>query len=312
MDQTQSAEIQQTHDLFADAPPGGPGQVTPGGGADAPQNEPGAAAQGAGGRDAADADVVSRAEFSKVVGQRQAAKEKVRQLTAQVDQLLARLGRMAEQQDRRGLQDGKPARQPAEMAEIKTPADSQAADLQAVQEHLPDPAKAQAVPNDRQVEALRGRKEMLEKRLADLLADQELRVAAARANAINPDQVVALLRGRVLMVETADGRYEANFTAPDGQAAFDGGSKPIRDARHFVDAFLALPENANLVRSTVIPGSGARQAGGVMTHMDPMPQSKAEFLALPPSQRLTVANRMTRQQRDSILGRSSADEGGYI
>jgi hypothetical protein len=290
-----------THDLFADASPGGPGQAAPGGGADAPQDEPGAAPDGAGGSGAADAEVVSRAEFNKVVGQRQAAKEKVRQLTAQVDQLLARLGRTPEQQGRLDLQDGKPGRRSAEM---ETPADTQAADLQAIQENLPAPVKAH-------VEALRGRKEMLEKRLADLLADQELRVAALRANAINPDQVVALLRGRVRMIETADGRYEAHFTAPDGQAALDG-NKPIRDARHFVDAFLALPENANLVRSTVIPGSGARQAGGVMTHVDPMPQSKAEFLALPPSQRLTVANRMTRQQRDSILGRSSADEGGYI
>ena len=284
-------------------------------GADAPQDEPGAAAEGAGGRDVADTDVVSRAEFNKVVGQRQTAKEKVRQLTAQVDQLLSRLGRMTEQQASGpqggglDLQDGKPGRQSRQgsqgSADGETPADPQAADLQAVQEHLPDPVKAH-------VEALRGRKEMLEKRLADLLADQELRVAAARAHAINPDQVVALLRGRVRMIETADGRYEANFTEPDGQAAIDAGNKPIRDARHFVDAFLALPENANLVRSTVIPGSGARQTGGVMTHVDPMPQSKAEFLALPPSQRLNVANRMTRQQRDTILGRSSADEGGYI
>jgi BMFP domain-containing protein YqiC len=315
------SNMDQTQDLFADASTGGPGAVLPATGAEAPQNEPGAAAEGAGGRDVADTDVVSRAEFNKVVGQRQTAKEKVRQLTAQVDQLLSRLGRMTEQQasgpqgGRLDLQDGKPGRQPRQAlgpqggpqgpADGETPADSQAADLQAVQERLPDPVKAH-------LEALRGRKEMLEKRLADLLADQELRVAAARANAINPDQVVALLRGRVRMIETADGRYEANFTAPDGQAAIDAGNKPIRDARHLVDAFLALTENANLVRSTVIPGSGARQAGGVMTHTDPMPQSKAEFLALPQSQRLTVANRMTRQQRDTILGRSSADEGGYI
>ena len=290
-----------TQDLFADASAGGPGVALPSGGADASQDALGEKAEGFGGHDPAEPDVVSRAEFSKVVSQRQAAKEKVRQLTAQVDQLLARLGHMSEQQDRRALQDSKAGRQSAER---EKPADGQAADLQAIQEHLPAPVRSH-------VEALRGRKEMLEKRLADLLADQELRVAAARANAINPDQVVALLRGRVRMVETADGRYEAHFTAPDGQAAIDGG-KPIRGARHFVDTFLALPENANLVRSTVIPGSGARQAGGVMTHMDPMPQSKAEFLALPPSQRLSVANRMTRQQRDSILGRSSADDGGYI
>ncbi len=300
MDQTQPAQIQQTQDLFADASAGEPGAALPAaggsmrqepsGGAEAPQDALGDPAQGPVRSDGPAVGVISRAEFNKVVGQRQTAKEKVRQLTAQVDQLLARLSRPDEQDEGRTLPDSK--------------ADSQATDLQAIEERLPDPVKAH-------IEDLRGRKETLENRLADLLADQELRVAAARARAINPDQVVALLRDRVRMIETATGRFEAHFLAHDGQAALDG-DKPIRDAQRFVETFLAMPENTNLVRSTVTPGSGARQAGGAMTHMDPTPQSKAEFLALPPSQRLTVANRMTRQQRDSILGRGSADEGGYI
>jgi len=297
MDQTQPAQtclpdrqVQQTQDLFADATTGGPGGALPSGGAEAPQDALGEPAEGPVRSDGHEGDVISRAEFNKVVGQRQTAKEKVRQLTAQVDQLTARLSRTDEQDEPITLPDGK--------------ADSQATDLQAIEERLPGPVKAH-------IEDLRGRKETLEKRLADLLGDQELRVAAARAHAINPDQVVALLRGRVRMIEAADGRFEAHFLTSDGQAALDG-DKPMRDARHFVDTFLALPDNANLVRSTVTPGSGARQAGGAMTHVDPMPQSKAEFLALPPSQRLTVANRMTRQQRDGILGRGSADEGGYL
>jgi hypothetical protein len=46
--------------------------------------------------------------------------------------------------------------------------------------------------------------------------------------------------------------------------------------------------------------------------LDFMPRSKAEFLSLPSDQRLAVANRMTRQQRDAILGRSGSDGGGYL
>jgi len=253
-------------------------------GAEAPRVEPAPAGS-------ADADIVSRAEFNKVVGQRQAAKEKVRQLSAQVDELLARLGEGAGQPGASAEQDRRPAR---------------AADANANQEieTLPEPARAR-------IQDLLGRKETLEKRLADLLADQELRIAAAAAHAINPDQVVALLRGRVRMIETSDGRFEPHVADPAGRVALDG-DKPVRDVRRFVEAFLALPENANLVRCTVIPGSGARQAGAAVTHLDNLPQSKAEFLALPPSQRLTVANRMTRQQRDSILGRAPAGDGGYI
>ncbi len=272
MDQTKSPEIQRTEDMFADA--------TAGGGETSPETL-GAPAT----------DVVSRAEFNKVVGQRQTAKEKVRQLTAQVDQLMSRLGR-ADQQDE------------SQVAPEGQAGDSREADFQAIERELAEPVRAR-------ISELRGRKETLEKRLTDLLADQELRVAATRAHAINPDQVVALLRGRVQMIETADGRFESHFVSPDGQTALDG-DKPFSDAQRFVDAFLAQPENTNLLRSTVTPGSGARPAGGAMTYTEPMPRSKAEFMALPPAERLAVANRMTRRQRDSILGRASADHGDYL
>jgi len=272
----------QTNDVIADATVGG---------AEASPDALGVSGEAQAGPENPAGDVVSRAEFNKVVGQRQTAKEKVRLLTAQVDQLLASLNRTDEQGESPTAPDGG--------AE-----GSRATDPEAIEEHLPEPVKAQLAE-------LRGRKETLEKRLADLLADQELRVAAARARAINPDQVVALLHGRVRMIETTDGRFEPHFIGSDGLVAMDG-DKPVRDAQRFVEAFLALPENTNLIRSTVTPGSGARQAGGAMTNMEPIPRSKAEFMALPPSERLAVANRMTRQQRDSILGRGSADQGDYI
>ena len=102
------------------------------------------------------------------------------------------------------------------------------------------------------------------------------------------------------MIETADGRFEPHFLDPDGQVALDG-DKPVRDVQRFVEAFLALPENTNLIRSTVTPGSGARQAGGAMTHMEPIPRSKAEFMALPPTERLAVANRMTKGEIAALI-----------
>ena len=234
--------------------------------ADSAQHESPGAAEAAPGQ-LGDGETVRRAEFNKVVGQRQAAKEKVRQLTTELEQLTARL----------------------------RAAESPAADA----------------PSDPQPQAPAGvRKDALERRLMDLLRDQELRAAAVRAHAINPEQVVALLRDRVRMVPSPDGRLEPEFLDL-GESASAGAECP-RDAQALVDLFLSRAENANLVRSIVTPGSGARQAGGLATGLDFMPRSKAEFLSLPSDQRLAVANRMTRQQRDAILGRTGSDGGGYL
>jgi len=244
-------------------------------------------------------ETVSRAEFDKVVAQRQAAKEKVRQLAAEAEQMLERLRQMPGEDERRAFQDWKRRQQEAGVSP-----DQQTQDIEAIERRLQQPLASQ-------IEALRGRKDALERRLTDLLRNQELRVAAARANAINPEQVVALLRNGVQVVEVEEGRFVPRFSDSDGRPILDG-DKPLADTTKFVERFLSMPENANLVRSTVTPGSGARQAGGMTTHMDPTPRSRAEFLALAPEQRLAVANRMTRQQRDAILGRGSADGGAYL
>ncbi len=257
------------------------------GGADAPQNPLG------------DQGTVSRAEFNKVVSQRQAAKEKVRQLAAEAEELLARLREMPGDEELRAFQDWKTLQQ-----EAGVPPAQQGQDLQAIAHRVRQPLKAR-------IEGLHRRKDALERRLMDLLRDQELRLAAARADAINPEQVIALLRDRVRMIETDDGRFVAEFVDADGQPVFDGPQR-VADTDRFVDLFLSQPENANLVRPTVTPGSGAKQAGGLAVNMDSMPRTKAEFLSLPPDERLSVANRMTRQQRDAILGRDSSDDGGYL
>lgn len=244
-------------------------------------------------------EAVSRSEFSKVVAQRQASKEKARQLTAEVEQLLARLRQVPSDEELRAFQEWKRRQQ-----EAGIPPEQGPRDLQAIEQRLREPLRTR-------IEDLCGRKDVLEQRLADLVRDQELRIAAARANAINPEQVVTLLRQRVRVTETADGRFAPEFLDADGQPLFNGPDR-VTDSQRFVDLFLSASENANLVRPTVKPGSGARQAGGLATHVDSLPRSKGEFLSLPPDERLAAANRMTRQQRDAILGRGSADDGAYL
>ena len=257
------------------------------GGADVPRNDIGAE------------ETVSRAEFNKVVGQRQAAKEKARQLTAEVEQLLARLEAMPDEQELRAYQDWQKRQEAAGI-----PPDQQGQDMHAI-------AARVRRPLEEKVEALRSSRDALERRLRDLVRDQELRAAAARANAINPDQVVALLRDRVRLTETDEGQFVPELVDVNGGPVFDGPHR-VTETRRFVELFLSLPENANLVRSMVVPGSGARQAGGTATNTDMMPRTKAEFLSLPADQRLALANRMTAQQRDALLGRGSAEGGGYL
>ena len=244
--------------------------------ADSAQHESPSPAE-AGPEELGDGEMVRRAEFNKVVGQRQAAKEKVRQLTAELEQLTVRL---------------------------------RAAETPAAGEPGGSTGLAPSDPQRQEQSDAGVRKDALERRLMDLLRDQELRAAAVRAHAINPEQVVALLRDRVRMVQSPDGRLEPEFLDL-GELAPAGAECPT-DAQSLVGLFLSRAENANLVRSIVTPGSGARQAGGLATHLDFMPRSKAEFLSLPSDQRLAVANRMTRQQRDAILGRTGSDGGGYL
>ena len=272
--------------LAQSRPPGDATQESSGG-AEAPQNQ------------LAEQSVVSRAEFNKVVGQRQAAKEKVRHLSTEVEQLLARFHAMPGEEELKVFQEWKDSQQKAG----GIPA-HQGQDVEAIADRVRQPLEAR-------IEELRGRKDALKRRLTDLLRDQELRVAAARANAINPEQVVALLRDRVRITETDDGQYAPEFVDGSGQPAFVG-SERVTETKRFVDQFLSMPENANLVRSTVTPGSGAKQSGGMAINTDLVPRTKVEFLALSPDQRRRVANRMTGRQRDVLLGKSSTDGGGYL
>jgi len=258
-----------------------------------------------------EAAFVPRAEFHRVVGQRQAAKEKARQLAAQVEGLLERLRAAPEEAELREFRDWKAQRSAGADGPDGPPVaggdgGAEADDVGAIEGRVRGPL-------EQRLAALRAANDAARRRLADLLRDQELRAAAGRAGAINPDQVVALLRDRVRIEAGPDGRVEMRLLDADGQPAGegDGGGGPP-GLQRFVEAFLAAEENANLVRCSVAPGSGARQAGGPGPYVPTVPRTRAEFLALPPEQRLAAAHRMTRQQRDELLGRSAAPGGGYL
>ena len=100
-----------------------------------------------------------------------------------------------------------------------------------------------------------------ETQLAALLRDAQLRAAAAKAGAINPDQVVGLLRSRTRMDERPDGRLAPVFLTDRGGDDWGDDGAPA-DADAFVGRFLADPANANLLRATSTPGSGAKPDGG--------------------------------------------------
>lgn len=269
------------------------------GGADAPSGAQGPAHRGPSGDGAADAapaqtgpeaQYVPRAEFDKVVAQRQAAKEKARQLAAVARDLAGRLaGPLAA-----------PAAASAADADASAADDAEFLDLEAIHGRLREPLQ-------RRLAALQAENAAARRRLMELLRDQAVRTAAARAGAINPDQVVVLLRDRVAAADAGAG--------PDGPAsaagASAGGDSPA-GVRQLVEQFLRQDENANLVGCSVAAGSGARQAGGPGVHVDNLPRTRAEFLALPSEQRAAAALRMTRQQRDELLGRNAQRAEGYL
>ena len=64
---------------------------------------------------------------------------------------------------------------------------------------------------------------------------------------------------------------------------------------------LMLRGELDLVRGAQTPAASAVPAD--------VPKTLAEFVALPAAQRQIVARRMTRQQRDELLGRRDAGQG---
>ena len=125
---------------------------------------------------------------------------------------------------------------------------------------------------------------------------------------MQPAQVVGLLRHRVQMEQQPDGTFVPVFRDSNGQAQYDGTGQRVTDADTFVRFYLGQPENANLVRSTAQPGSGARPPGGpAQPSGDSQPKTLEEFLLLPEDQRMEIAAKMPAEQRDKFLRLPTAE-----
>ncbi len=236
------------------------------------------------GQSTASRELVSREELDKAIKERQAAKLRARNAEAKLAQLQEQLKHAADPQ----------------------PVESEAAESSdSVTE-----AAAAAESDDSAQQQLQQKLSATQEQLAHLLRDRELHAAAVAAGAINPEQIVALLAHRVRMVEQEDGQFSPQFLDDRGRAAVDGAGKPI-DAETFVRSYLSQPQNANLVRATSAGGSGARLAG-LPGQVSGLPQTLADFNSLPPSERRQAALRLSRAERQALLGLPGADRVGYL
>jgi hypothetical protein len=252
-------------------------------------------------------ELVAREELDKVIRERQAAKQRARAAEAQVTQLKERLAQLE------GEPDGAASPDVGNVAadNAAAPPDERgnaAAQNVAANSAATAPNHAATAPDAPAADdaGLRQKLAARESQLAAVLRDERLRAAAQGAGAVNADQVVALLRQRVRMVEQPDGQFAPRFFDEQGRAATDEAGTPV-EADAFVRGFLSRSENANLVRAGFVAGSGARVGGSA----DVLPLTLSDFHALPPSQRRQVALRLSRRQRESLLGMGG--EGvGYL
>jgi len=224
-------------------------------------------------------DMVSRAELEKVIGERQANKERARTAEAALAEANAKLEGGPDADDLQAFNEWKAAQDGD--AKAKAIADG---DVTAIEDGIRAPMQAQLDAKETRIGALEGQ-------LTAILRDSAVLDAALKAGAHTPAQVVALLRPRVKMVEEA-GKYVAQFTDIEGQPMYDGKGDRVADADAFVSLFLSLPENANLIKATATPGSGAKP-GGVPPNPTGKPQTLDAWNALSPEQQSELGPQMT-------------------
>jgi len=245
-------------------------------------------------------EMIAKAEFDKVVGQRQAGKHRIQTLEQQLAEVSGKLDTMPSAEALQAFEVWNADRDAADRNKA-----IKAGDVETLERKIREPLEKQISTKDTKIGSLGSQ-------LKNILCDQALREAAEKANAHSPSQVVALLRHRVKMEEMADGRFAAQFLDEDGQAAYDPNAQRITDAQVFVDQFLALPSNANLIKSTAAPGSGAKQAGGGVTTSERIPTTVAEYANLSPEQQEEVRSKLTREQRLKLLGHETDKPRGFV
>ncbi len=245
-------------------------------------------------------DVVSRAELEKVIGERQSLKERLRASDQRVAELQGD-PRLKIEPERIKALDDLEAKQDA-AARDKAMKEQ---DVEAIESRVREPMQ-------KQIDALQTRGQVRNDQITALLKTQALKVAATAANAVIPDQVVGLLQDRVRMVEdAATGQFRPEYFDAENQPMYDGNGQRIADADTFVKAFLALPDNSNLVKANTPPGSGAQPTGGP-TNNRGAPTSVEAFNALPEAERAEAAQSMTAEQIDAAAGVVKAGTAGHL
>jgi len=245
-------------------------------------------------------DSVSRAELDKVIGQRQAAKDRARKAEETIADMKAKLDAMP---DPETLEKFKAwSSDKAAQARDKAIKDG---DVEAIEKGIREPMEAENT-------ALKGKLSSRDAQLSSVLKDQALRTAAEESGAHNPSQVVALLRHRVTMTEQADGTFVPDYRDDQDQPLYDGSAQRVTDARTFVQMFLSQPENANLVKAQATPGSGAQPGGSPPPPPSDKPKTLEEWNALTPEQKAKIGPTLTREERDAMRGRTKPDRQGFI
>jgi len=115
-------------------------------------------------------------------------------------------------------------------------------------------------------------------------------------------------------MEDVQGQYVPQFVDDEGQPMFNRDGNRVAEPVEFVRLFLARPENANLVKTQMAPGSGAKPPGGpAQPPPDGLPMTLDQFKALSPEDRQAVAHKLTPEQMAKLVGaeKPQADEG-YI
>ena len=277
---------------------GTPGPVDPPAAGD-PQQTPTGPPDG--GKDPQALDTVSRAELEKVIGERQAAKERSRTVEQQLAELQKNTKLGIDDEQYKVFQEWQTNRSQADKDKaIKT------GDVQAIEDGVRKPLQEKLTAKDQRIVRLEGQ-------LTSLLKNQALMVAATAANAVNPDQVVGLLQHRVRIVaDAATGQFQPEFLGLDGESRmYDGNGNPVTTAETFVKMYLGLPDNSNLVKAATAAGSGAKPTGGAADSRI-SPQTLEAYNALPVEERERIAKGMTPEQMKEFLGIPQPGKGGFL
>lgn len=130
-----------------------------------------------------------------------------------------------------------------------------------------------------------------------------LEAAAGAEGAGVGDTVAQLLRDSTIATIADDGKIALTFVDADGNQATDEKGELLHDPRVFARAFMARPENQNLVRPDARELLAAEREvkEQIDKHTASPPRSMDELLKLPARVRDAVEAALSPQQREAML-----------